>query len=93
MQPDSRAHLAYWHEFAFHGIIVVDVQRHDREGLLAITRLPTIAAFETTPCITHPDSTSVILYLSQVRVSWRYKEETLMSEKKVSLLNKIAHPP
>ena len=26
---------------AFLGIIVVDVQRHDREGLLAITRLPT----------------------------------------------------
>ena len=28
-------------------------------------------AFETTPCITHPDSPSAILYFSHVRVSWR----------------------
>ena len=30
---------------AFLGVIVVDVQRHDREGLLAIMRLPTKSSF------------------------------------------------
>ena len=36
----------------------------------------------------HLASPSVILYFSQVQVSWRQNEETLMSEKKVSLFNK-----
>ena len=54
---------------AFLGKIVVDVQRHDREGLPAIAWLPTKAAFETTPCITHPDSPSVLVFFSEVRVT------------------------
>ena len=51
------------------------------------------AALETTPCITHPYSPSFILSCSQALVSWRQIDETLMSEKKVSLLNKTAQPP